>query len=139
MASMSDYMVLQAGAKDLGFGTDDWIQKLSFDLPPQYTIGTNYARPLLAFILRPSGGRTSINTYINPSAVGVPPGGLILDHNEPDFFIAWTDGPRIDQALWEAVDGRKFKRNNNDVYFRVMEGGVRLRDVVLWFQRGTGE
>jgi hypothetical protein len=137
---MTDYMVLQAGAIELGFGTSDYVQRLDFELESDYTKGTNFARPILAYIMRPSGD-TSVNVYVNPTTPSnVPPGTNILDHHDALFWANWSGGSfQVDQASWEAIDGRLFRPGSNSIYFRVMKGKIRLRDVVLWFQRGTGD
>ena len=139
MATFADYVVLQPGTIELGFGTNDYVQNFDFKLPDDYRRGTDVARPLLAYIVKASG-KTSVGVYVNPSGrTNVPPGTSVFDLTDATFWNTWSGGgPQFDRALWDAIDGRLLNAgSNNTIYFRVVEGNIHLRDVVLWFQRGT--
>lgn len=135
MASMTDYMVLQSAQFELSdspSGPGD-VKILRFTPPPDFTVGTNLARPLLAYIVNPKSDTVVVRIWVNPD-------GLELTQSTAQESLSWHNAPRIDQALWDAIDGTKFEKGKeNTVVFKAVDGRVSLRDIVLWYQRGSGD
>ena len=135
MASMTDYMILHDDAFELSTspaGPGD-VRKLDFSLPANFTIGTRRALPLLAFIVNPVSDDVELGFWVNPSDPN-------LIQTQREQLLTWPNGPHIDQGLWEGINGQKFNEGQaNSIFFRVLRGRVRLRDVVLWYQRGSGD
>lgn len=137
MASMTDYMVLHDGSFELSDspGGPGDVKRLSFNLPDNFTVGTNFGKPLLAFIINPRSDRAKVGMWVNPEG---PNFQLVQDTQIEE--LNWSNASHFDQALWQAVDGRKFnKGGSNDIFFKAWDGRVVMRDVVLWFQRGPGD
>jgi hypothetical protein len=136
MASMTDYMVLQDGSFELSTsptGPGD-VKVLNFTLPADFTVGTNFGRPLVAFIMNPRSDNVRVGMWVNPEGPNLQ---LLSSTQEQE--LTWSNAPRIDQALWEAVDGTKFEVGQaNTIVFKVWDGRVMVRDIVLWYQRGAG-
>lgn len=137
MASMTDYMILNDGSFELSDsprGPGD-VKRLDFDLPGNFTVGTFRAKPILAFLINPISDDVRVGGWVNPEGPNVQ-----LLQSTQDIALHWGGGRHFDQALWEAISGAKFnKGGNNSVFFKAWDGRVRIRDVVLWYQRGRGD
>lgn len=134
MPSMTDYVVLSDGSFELdtvpASGSSD-EKILTFDLPSDFTVGTNLAKPLLAYIINFVSDDGAVGIWINPE---FPLRQTTRDHN-----LTWNNAHHADSGLWEAILGTKLKAGaQNKIVFNLDSGRVRFRDVVLWYQRGTG-
>jgi hypothetical protein len=137
MASMTDYMVLSDGSFDLSDspGGPGDVKRLDFDLTQNFTVGTFRAKPILAFIIRPGSGNVAVGGWVNPEGPNVQ-----LLQSTQDIALSWNTSVHVDYALWEAIDGEKFNQGGaNTVFFKAWDGSVRIRDVILWYQRGSGD
>jgi hypothetical protein len=107
---------------------------LKFTLPSDFTPGTNLARPVLAFIVNFRLREGSVGVWVNPE--------FPLKQSQRQQTLSWQNPPRIDTGLWEVLSGAAFKPGaENQVVFAIQDaekGTVAFRDVVLWFQRGSG-
>jgi hypothetical protein len=137
MASMTDYMVLSDDPFELSdspSGPGD-VKELEFDLPDNFTVGTFRGKPILAFVINPVSDNVSVGGWVNPEGPNIQ-----LTQSTQDVSLSWDGDFHFDQALWEAIDGRKFnKGGHNSVFFKAWDGRVWIRDVVLWYQRGPGD
>lgn len=137
MPSMTDYMVLSDGAFELSdspSGPGD-VKRLDFDLPNDFTVGTFRGKPILAFLINPVSHNVRVGGWVNPEGPN-----LQLLQSTQEISLHWNGDFHFDQALWEAIDGRRFnKGGNNSIFFKAWDGRVRIRDVVLWYQRGSGD
>jgi len=133
MASMTDYMVLSDGSKTLDShpsGTDRQI--IDFNLPDNFTVGVNFGKPVLAFIINPQSRVSQVGGWVNPVADPFVSSEQVISLN-------WNTDNHSDYGLWEAVDGRKFNPGgSNRIVFKAWEGKVIVRDIILWYQRGAG-
>jgi hypothetical protein len=131
MSSLADYIVLSDSPFRLpdGLGVND----LHFTLPGDFVAGTRVARPILAYILRYESEEGEAHVWINP------PSGEGWVRDNADHTLTWSGGRSGDQGLWESIQGDKLDtRRENLIIFGVTKGRARFRDVVLWFQRGSG-
>ncbi|MFQ1702421.1 hypothetical protein ACJ5NV_17690 [Loktanella agnita] len=130
---MTDYMVLQDGPATLNShpsGTDRVM--IDFDLPRNFTVGVRFGKPVLAYIINPQSRSSKVGGWVNPVADPFVSSEQVISLN-------WTTDNHSDYGLWEAVDGRKFKAGeSNRIVFKAWEGKVIVRDIILWFQRGSG-
>lgn len=137
MASWTDYMVLSDGPFELNSKPGDNVADvkiLKFTLPNDFTVGTNFARPILAFIINYRSDEGSVGIWVNT--------GFPLLSTTREQTLSWHNANHTDSGLWEAVQGTKFKAGKeNQIIFGLQSGDkghVRFRDVVLWYQRGSG-
>ena len=136
MASMTDYMVLHDGNFELSTsptGPGD-VKILNFTLPADFTVGTNFGKPLVAFIINPSSDDARVGMWVNPEGPNLQ---LLSSTQEQE--LTFSNASHHDRALWEAVSGTRFEAGQeNTIVFKVWDGRVVLRDIVLWYQRGSG-
>jgi hypothetical protein len=135
MPSMTDYMVLSDGTFKVTDAFPESSQKvLTFTLPSDFTAGTNFARPVLAYIVKFTSSEGSVGVWVNPE--------LPLKESQREQTLTWSNPKQADSGLWEVINGTKFKPGaENTVVFAIQDaekGTVTFRDVVLWFQRGSG-
>jgi hypothetical protein len=133
---MTDYMVLHDGDFELSTspGGPGDVKILNFTLPSDFTVGTNFGKPVLAFIVNPRTDDARVGLWVNPEGPNLQ---LLSSTQEQE--LSWSNPPHIDQALWEAVSGTKFESGaENTIVFKAWDGRVKLRDIVLWYQRGPG-
>lgn len=115
MASLCDYIVVNDGEFALNPG-----QTLTFSdpIPSNLIIGTNRAKPILAFKVwaTPSGGRFAVEV------------------NDQQIWSPTISGGDV-RGLWEAFPGTVLNPGiSNTVQFRAIENKIWFSDVVLWFQ-----
>lgn len=128
MASMTDYQVLNDGAFELSGHLDG--QDLAFDLPSDFTVGTFRAKPVLMWRVTPLSSNVRYQFGVN----------------DPQRLQSQSEGQRtatnmtnIVDGVWEAISGTRFEAGSrNTVYFMTVDGSIRVSDVVLWYQRGSG-
>lgn len=134
---MTDYMVLHDGPfelddKPLGHGD---VKKLTFNLPNNFTVGTKYGKPILAYIINPRSDKVRVGIWVNPEPAQNPQ----LKQSTMNESLSWTNLPHVDYSLWDAHSGTKFNvGKENTIFFKTWDGHIRVRDVVLWYQRGSG-
>jgi len=136
VTSLTDYQVLSGSPIEIdsksGAGSPD-SQQLTFNLPADFTVGLNRARPLLAFIVRFLSDDGSCGIWVNPQ--------FPLKQTTRVHTLTWKGSNHFDAGLWEAIDGTIFNAGKeNRVIFAMQEGDkgiVRFRDIVLWYQRGA--
>ncbi|WP_170428079.1 hypothetical protein [Ruegeria arenilitoris] len=115
MASLCDYIVVNDGTFSLEPGESETF---SDPIPSNLIIGTNRAKPILAYKAwaTPSGGTFQIE--INDTLIESP----------------WMSGGDT-RGLWEAFPGTVLNPGiNNTFQFRATENKIWLADIVLWFQ-----
>jgi len=135
MPSMADYVALTDAAFEL---TDAFPQPsekvLTFTLPADFAPGTSSGRPVLAFIVHFKSDAGSVGVWVNPD--------FPLKQSQREQTLTWSNPVHADSGLWEVIQGPKFKAGaENKIVFAIQDaekGTVTFRDVVLWFQRGTG-
>lgn len=115
MASLTDYMVVSDGTFSL-----NPVESKTFQLPipNNYVVGTNRARPILAFKAwaTPSGGRFEIEV------------------NDSQIYNPTISGGDI-RGLWEIFSGNTLNAGStNTIQFRSIQNKIWFSDVVLWFQ-----
>jgi hypothetical protein len=136
MASMVDYMVLHDGAFeiDTSTGGPSDTKKLTFDLPADFTVGTNLAKPILAFLINPRSDSAQVGVWVNPEGPNVQ-----LTQSTQEMALSWSKADHFDQAQWAPVHGTKFnKGGENQIWFKAWKGHLRVLNVILWYQRGSG-
>lgn len=136
MATMADYQVLSDGPFEIDSIVDGFnpvFKTLSFDLPGNFTQGTNRARPILQFIFGALSRDGRFSYWVN-----VPQDRTLSTSPTGSHFWPERVGPEI--STWECLQGDKFRAGaRNTIVFGFAPGQnatVRIRDVVLWYQRG---
>ena len=134
MPSMADYAALTTQSFEL---TDDFPQPgekvFTVNLPSDFAPGTSSGRPVLSYVVNFRSNEGSMGVWVNPD--------LPLKQSQRVETLTWQNPPHFDQGLWNVIDGTRFKAGENKIVFALQDadkGTVRFRDVVLWFQRGTG-
>lgn len=115
MASLVDYMVISDGSFSLNPGESKTFQ---LTIPSNFVVGTNRARPILAFKVwaTPSGGKFEIEV------------------NDTEVYNPTISGGDV-RGLWEIFSGTILNPGiTNTVQFRSTENKIWYSDVVLWFQ-----
>jgi len=130
MASLVDYQVLSDGSFELNGDLD--IKFLEFSLPSDFTVGTFRAKPILMWRVKPLSSSVRYQ-------IGV---------NDPQHLQSKSEGQRTysnaannPDGVWEAISGEKFNAGkSNSIYFMTVNSSSRIRvnDVILWYQRGSG-
>ena len=130
MASMTDYQVLSDGSFELQGHLD--VKPLDFTLPSDFTVGTFRAKPVLMWRVTPLSSSVRYQFGVN----------------DPERLQSKSEGQRtysnianIADGVWEAIGGEKFKAGeNNSIYFMTVNASskIRVSDVVIWYQRGSG-
>lgn len=133
MSSLADYIVLSDGSFEIdnNAGGSPSTRILEFNLPNNFVVGTNLARPILSFVYNPVSDNGSFGIWVNPH--------FPLLSSQRDHSISWNNAIHMDFGLWEAIQGDRFiAGEQNRILFGMQDGNsgrVRFRDVVLWFQR----
>ena len=133
MASLADYIVLSDGPFEIDSnpGGAPSTRILEFNLPSNFIVGTNRARPILSYVHNFISNNGSVGVWINPQ--------FPLLQSQRDHLLTWNNPPHMDVGLWEAIQGTRFQAGQeNRIVFAMQEansGRVRFRDVVLWIQR----
>jgi hypothetical protein len=134
MPSMTDYVALADGSFEVTDAFPEPSQQvLTFNLPADFAPGTSSGRPVLAFIVNFRSSEGSVGIWVNPD--------FPLKQSQREQTLTWQSPPKMDSGLWEVINGPKFKAGENKIVFAIQEaekGTVSFRDIVLWFQRGTG-
>lgn len=136
MPSMTDYSALSFGSFELT--TTDALkpsqQSFKVKLPSDFAPGVSSGRPVLSFIANFRSSEGTLGVWANPDHP--------LLESQRVQTLSWDGTTRSDTGLWVVIDGTKFKAGeDNEIVFGFQSanhGTVRFRDVVLWFQRGTG-
>ena len=116
MATLADYIVINDGQFALNPGE---TQSFHDPIPSDLVLGTNRAKPILAFRARatPSGG------------------SFVVEVNDTQIYSDSLSGGDV-RVLWEAFPGTVLNPGvTNSVQFRSTHNKVWFADVVLWFQR----
>lgn len=120
MPTLTDYRVLQDSSFELDPNNDTHV--INFNMPADFVSGTNLAKPILAFIVRP----------VVESSVQITQG---LDAGN---ILTTTFQPSSRRGLWEPFSGSMlFPGAANELWFELLNGvgRVRFSKVVLWYQR----
>ncbi|MEL6401285.1 MAG: hypothetical protein AAFR26_19760 [Cyanobacteria bacterium J06626_4] len=128
--TLSDYLTLQDGSRRFD-GTPNAID-LNFQLPDDFVMGTNLAKPVIQFKYR-ARQETDLQLWVNPDNAGqnvqidvtFDASNVIRSHHEflnGNLFVPGAEN-RIRFIL---VDHSIFDDNNND---------IGISDVLLTFQR----
>lgn len=135
--TIADYMVLSDGPFEIDSipdGTVPVAKNLDFDLPRDFVVGTNRARPILQFLYGAKSGDGRFGLWINVQNSAFVEGTL-----NASFFWPERVGPEI--ATWECFQGDLFRAGErNRLRFGFpsgWNGTLVVRDVVLWFQRSV--
>ena len=115
MASLCNYIVVNDGSFSLNPGES---QTFSDPIPSNLIIGTNRAKPILAF-----------KAWATPSG-----GAFQIEINDTFVYGPSISGGDI-RGLWEAFPGTVLNPGiNNTVQFRATENKIWFADIILWFQ-----
>jgi len=115
MASLCDYIVVNDGSFSLN---PNESQTFTDPIPSDLVIGTNRAKPIIAFKAwaTPSGGRFEVEV------------------NDQLVYNPTISGGDV-RGLWETFSGEILNPGiNNTFQFRAIENKIWFSDVVLWFQ-----
>lgn len=117
MPTYVDYKVLWDGVFELDSENQDHF--LEFTMPNNLVHGTDLAKPILAFIVRP----------VEETQVGIR-----VNHTD---ILSETYAPSVRRAFWEPFSGKLLGTgdSNNQIRFHLDSGRVRFSEVVLWYQR----
>lgn len=121
MATIADYQVLFDGRFTLSGNVND--KTLKFSMPSNFVLGTNKAKPIIAFKITPI---TDIQLRIEMNfreVMGATNFKESLTRGHWTIFSATTAFP----------EGSSFP-SEVDVKFRSNEGTVHIDDVVIWYQ-----
>ncbi len=115
MASLCDYTVVNDGSFALNPGES---QTFSDPIPSNLIIGTNRAKPILAF-----------KAWATPSG-----GAFQIEVNDQIIWSPTISGGDV-RGLWETFSGEILNPGiNNTVQFRATQNKIWFSDVVLWYQ-----
>jgi hypothetical protein len=132
MITLADYIAIRRNSFTIqrgAPGTPDH-RKFDFNLPSNFTAGTGDSRPVLSFIVRPESDNVRFACWVNPE------GSQLLESTQ-EVDLRFSRAPKMDMSFWEVIDGRKFRQGaENSIFFQVWQGHVRVRAIILWFQRG---
>ncbi|MEM9152663.1 MAG: hypothetical protein AAGB19_19695 [Cyanobacteria bacterium P01_F01_bin.3] len=132
MATLADYIVLSDASFEIN-ASFPTTKDLNFDLNNDFITGTKLAKPILAFIINPL--TTDANVSITVSSGPVGSEGF-PQKQDTISTLRFSGELSHDQGLWEAFSGKLLTPNEpNTITFEVTAGRVRVRDVVLWYQR----
>jgi hypothetical protein len=127
MPTLTDYLVLS----DVPFTLENPFEfkTLEFNLPDDYVKGTNFAKPIIMLQAKPLTDNVKLHVMFNSDI-----------HVQIDavFKLEFINVPRIDHGQWECVSGDLLFAGKNTCRFRNFgdsSSQIRIRDVVLWFQR----
>lgn len=135
--TIADYMILSDGAFEIDSvpdGVNPVAKNLHFDLPNDFVVGTNRAKPILQFIFAALSTQSDSRFayWINVEDTALVEGTRAGSHFWPERV-----GPEI--STWEALSGELFRPGeSNRLRFGFppgWRGTARIRDVVLWYQR----
>ncbi len=127
--TIADYAVLHDSPFELDSGH---VKRMTFDLPGDFVKGTLKATPLLMYRVSPKNAVTYV------VAVNDPPGADNIPADRIHELDAQNNSGSL-RTMHEAISGDVFLPGGNIVDFRVTSGKARFHDVVLFFQRNTGE
>jgi hypothetical protein len=67
-SEMNDFLVLQDGPVELDKrpGGPGDVKVLTFTLPANFTVGVNFGKPLLAYIINPRSDDATVGIWVNP-------------------------------------------------------------------------
>ncbi len=131
--TLTDYQVLSDGPFEIDSIVDGFnpvFKVLKFDLPNNFTVGTNRARPILKFLFKTLSKDGKFGYWINVS-------NNALSSTNQTGLHSW-DNHLPELPTWECIQGDKFRPGENRVTFGFQPGHnatVRIRDVVIWYQR----
>ncbi len=140
--SVADYFVLSDGSFVIDSipdsnPTSDSVpvaKAFDFDIPNDFVEGTIKARPILQFMVKPESDDGTFGFWLNAQNNHF----FLTAENQRQRF-SWHGGGRREFATWECLQGDLFKRGEtNQIRFGFAPGQnatVRIRDVVLWYQR----
>jgi len=133
MPTVADYLVIRHSSFEINSDTFS----IPFELPGEFTVGLQFAKPIVQYIWHPLADNGHFRIWVNP-----PPGHLPMDaFNDPNFdtmvsFMKWGDEVGRDYGQWEAISGERFNVGGNTIHFGGTESGrVRFHNVILWYQR----
>lgn len=131
MPNLVDYAVLSDGSFEIDSTPANSIPDmkiLNFSVPSDFLKGTGSSRPVLAYICNFITDKGSFGIWINPS--------LPLLQSQRDHTLNWNKPDHHDDGLWECIQGTKFPPGKTSkVVIGCIKGRVRVRDVVMWYQR----
>lgn len=124
--TLAEYATLSFGAETKN--TDEIFHRV-FDPPDGFVKGTNFARPILFFAVRPSG---SSNVVVRVGKM--VNGRLNGDDRVCNFRIGTGDN---DDEQWRTlhcvINGNEFD-GRTDIHIIPVTGRIEIRDVFLLFQ-----
>lgn len=127
MATMTDYQILHDGPFELSGNLNS--KSGQFELPSDFTVGTNRAKPVLTYIINCRSDSARVHGSVNNPQ---------LLQSQSDIQLTFNNPPHFDFGLWEAISGTKFESGEtNTWHFQTVGSGSRvvIRDVILWYQR----
>ena len=128
MPTVADYAVLT----DASFELTEFIElgssqgRLDFQRPDNFVEGTNLAKPVLIYQVRP-GPEARYEVHINH------PFGADLPNPNRVHEAADIGGGRW-RTMYEPVNGTLFEPGLNSFKFHVTRGEARFADVILMYQ-----
>jgi hypothetical protein len=111
MTNLADYVVLSGGSFEIDTSVSTPTipnhKRLSLNLPADFTVGTNLARPVLKYIINFRSNTGNVGIWVNPSFP-------LLQSQRVDT-LTWNAGMRgFDHALWTIISGTRFKKGSSN-------------------------
>lgn len=127
MATIADYIVLERE-----FTLRRSQRRITFDRPTKAPLVSDLRRsPILAFTANPEHAKVQLAVELNGRPLKR---GAAADH------VTFTEGQPVSyHFVLDATD--LFLRDQNNIieFTASLDGEIRIRDVVLWFQREFGK
>ena len=127
--TIADYSVLHDGPFEL---STNHVKRMTFDLPGDYVKGTFRAKPLLMYRVMPQRSANWI------AIINDPPGDDTIPQEKIHEHVIQNNSGAL-RTLHEAISGDVFLPGTNIIDIRVLSGRATFMDVVLFYQRNTGE
>jgi hypothetical protein len=122
MPSVAEYQVLHGGALHLDAATNDHEANLTWTIPNNLVMGTNLARPIIAFMVAPSEG-SHLTVFVNSREI-FPVGFAGFKYT--GFFAPFN-------ARVAFPEGTSFP-THTPVRLFVDHGSMIISDVTMWYQ-----
>ena len=131
MPTLTDYVVLSDSAFEIDATPANNIpdQKVfEFTVPSDFQQGVGQERPILQYIVKYIDDNGSFGVWVNAT--------FPLKQSTRDHTISFGNSDNHEKGLWECLQGTKFPPGETiKIVFGCIKGHVRIRDVVLWYQR----
>ena len=139
--TFSDYKVLESNTfhlnKDVAHPDDILLYKnMSFQLPESYVAGTNFAMPVLQFLIKPQIADSKLFIFVNSTPNYEGRGTIDLTHNRDHLvFNSRIEGGPL-RMLSSVFTGTRLQPGTNNIAFAIEQRGAHWVDnVVLFYQR----